>query len=125
VHELSLCRAIARTVADRAEGRRVTRVHVRIGHFRQVVPDVLTFSWEALTSGSDLEGAALVVEYVPATVECAGCGAITSLDAPVLVCGDCGSAAVTLLTGEELLLVSFDVVASGEGAEHGSIPPAS
>ena len=44
VHELSMCEAIARTVVDRAAGRRVLTVTVRIGYLRQVVPDALAFS---------------------------------------------------------------------------------
>ncbi len=70
VHELALSEAIARTVLERAHDRRVSRVAVRIGHFRQVVPDALSFSWELLTSDTDLEGADLEIEHVPATVEC-------------------------------------------------------
>ena len=44
MHELSLCMAIARTATDHANGRPVDRVFVRIGHFRQVVPDTLQFN---------------------------------------------------------------------------------
>ena len=44
MHELSICEAIARTVVDRAAGRRVLTVTVRIGYLRQVVPEALAFS---------------------------------------------------------------------------------
>jgi hydrogenase nickel incorporation protein HypA/HybF len=120
VHELALCEAIARTVLDRVEHRRVTRVALRIGHFRQVVPDALTFSWELLTTDTDLEGSELEVEHVPATVECSECGAFTTLQLPVLVCGTCGSHTVTLRTGNEFLIVSCDVA---EEVRDGPVPP--
>ena len=57
MHELSMCDAIARTVVDRAAGRRVLTVKVRIGHLRQVVPDTMTFCWEMVTAGTELERA--------------------------------------------------------------------
>ena len=78
MHELALCQAIVDTVGRHADGRRVERVDVRIGHFRQVVPDSLQFSWELLTEGTDLAGCRLVVDHVPAVVECRACGAATT-----------------------------------------------
>jgi hydrogenase nickel incorporation protein HypA/HybF len=108
VHELSMCEAIARTVVDRAAGRRVVTVRVRIGHLRQVVPDTMSFCWEMLTTSTVLEGAALQIEHVPATVACDACNAITELDVPVLICGGCGSRLVTLRSGDELTLESLE-----------------
>jgi hydrogenase nickel incorporation protein HypA/HybF len=109
VHELSLCQAILDHVEARAAGRPVRRVHVRIGHLRQVVPDSLQFSWELLTESTDLAGCALVVEHVPAVVHCRACGAGTTLDWPVLACGACEGLDVELRSGEELELAWIDV----------------
>ena len=71
MHELSICSAIASTAAKHADGRSVSQVTVQIGHLRQVVPDALQFSWEVVSSATDLKDAALVIEQVPAVVECA------------------------------------------------------
>lgn len=109
MHELSLCDAIVGTTTRHANGRAVKQVTVRIGHLRQVVPDALQFGWELLTESSDLKGAELVIEQVPATVACRQCAAETTLDMPILACGTCGSFDVKLLTGEEFLIVSMDV----------------
>ena len=109
MHELSLCEAIAATVSKHAGGRAVSEVAVRIGHLRQVVPDALTFSWEVLTAGTGLAGSQLVIEQVPAVVRCDACGAETTLDLPILMCGSCEGAQVTLLSGEEFQIVSLEV----------------
>src|ERR1700689_4482796 len=109
MHELYLCEAILGKVRQHADGRAVTSVNVRIGHLRQVVPDALEFGWEMLTDRSDLEGAALVIEQVPAVVECADCGARTTLEMPILMCGTCDSFEVRLLSGEEFLVVSMNL----------------
>jgi hydrogenase nickel incorporation protein HypA/HybF len=108
MHEMAIAEAIFDTVTARAEGRRVERVDVRIGYLRQVVPDALTFAWDVLTQESDLAGCALVVEHVPAVVVCEECGASTTLDLPIPQCGTCDGFAVTLVTGEEFDLLSFD-----------------
>jgi hydrogenase nickel incorporation protein HypA/HybF len=110
VHELSLAQAIVDTVCERAAvARDVRRVSVRVGHLRQVVPDSLLFSWDLLIEGTDLAGCALDIEHVPAVVRCRACGARTTLELPVLLCGRCASDDVELVSGEEFLLVSMDV----------------
>jgi hydrogenase nickel incorporation protein HypA/HybF len=109
VHELSICDAIARTVADHAAGRPVRSVTVRIGHLRQVVPETLMFSWEMVTRTTVLDGARLRVEHVPAVVACAACGAVTTLDAPILACGTCCTRTVALRSGDEMLVTSIEV----------------
>jgi hydrogenase nickel incorporation protein HypA/HybF len=110
MHELALAQAIADTVSQRADGQRITRVEVRIGHFRQVVPDSLMFSWQLLVDGTDLSDCALAVDHVPAVVGCRRCGDATTLDLPILVCGACGSSDVDLVSGEEFLIASIDRV---------------
>jgi hydrogenase nickel incorporation protein HypA/HybF len=119
VHELSMCDAIARKVAERAAGRAVSRVTIRVGHLRQVVPDAMTFSWEMLTATTALEGAVLDIEQAPAVVACRACGAATTLDVPVLACGECGAIDVELRSGDELLLVSFETRGEAPLAEVG------
>ncbi len=109
MHELALCRSVVATAAAHADGRPVARVHLQVGHLRQVVPEALDLAWRALTEGGALDGAELVVEAVPAVVRCRGCGAATTLEWPVLACGSCDSRDVELVSGEELLVVAIDV----------------
>ena len=109
MHELSVAEAIAGAVNRYADGQKVARVLVRIGHLRQVVPDALSFSWEMLTTGSELDGSVLEIESVPATVRCQACGAETTLDMPITACSQCYSRDVELLTGEEFAVVSLEL----------------
>ncbi len=109
MHELSLCEAIAATVTKHAGERTAAGVVVRIGHFRQVVPDALSFCWTMLTEGTDLKGCALEIEQVPAVVRCNACGSETTLDVPIMICGACEGDDVTLVSGEEFQVVSLDL----------------
>ncbi len=87
----------------------MTEVVIRVGHFRQVVPDAMEFCWSMLTESSGLSGCKLTIEQIPATVECSECGAETTLDVPILTCESCGSTNVKLMTGEELMVVSLQI----------------
>ena len=109
MHELSICAAIAGTVRDHAGERRVRTVNLRIGHFRQIVPETLAYCWEIHTRASDLEGCGLDVDYVPAVARCRSCGHEHTLDAPVLRCPGCDGIDVELLSGEEFLIQSIDL----------------
>ncbi len=110
MHELSLCEAIATTVTRHAGPREATAVVVRVGHLRQVVPDALTFCWTMLTDGTDLQGCALEIEQVPVVIRCDGCQAESVLEVPLMLCPACASDDVTLLSGEEFLVVAVDLV---------------
>ena len=109
MHELSLCGAIADTATEHAGGRPIESIRLRIGHFRQVVPETLRFCWKARVAGTMLEGCELVVDHVPAIIECTPCGTTTTLEHPVLRCGSCDGAEVTLVSGDEFLIESIDV----------------
>jgi hydrogenase nickel incorporation protein HypA/HybF len=108
MHELALCQAIVDTVIRHADGHRVERVEVRIGHFRQVVPESLLFSWDLLVDGTELAGSTLAIDHVPAVLECRACGGMTTLELPILVCSRCGGTDVELRSGEEFLVASID-----------------
>ena len=110
MHELSLCEAIAATVTRHAGEREATAVLVRVGHLRQVVPDALSFCWTMLTEGTDLEGCVLEIEQEAAVIRCDSCQAESVLDVPLMLCPECTSNDVTLLSGEEFLVVAVDLV---------------
>jgi hydrogenase nickel incorporation protein HypA/HybF len=109
VHELSIASAIAAIAADHARGRRVTSVEVRVGALRQVVPDALAFAFAVASEGTALEGAELVVEQVPVSVTCRGCGGESRVSAFPVACGHCGSVDVEITAGDELLVEALEL----------------
>lgn len=111
MHELSICAAIAKIAHEAAAGRTVERVRVDVGQLRQVVPDTLRYSWEVVVFGTDLDGAPLEVREIPAVIECRRCHAHTPLDDPIFRCVACGSSETDVISGDELLVTSLDVVA--------------
>jgi hydrogenase nickel incorporation protein HypA/HybF len=109
MHELSIADAIVTIACRHAAGRSVTRVDVRVGHLRQVVPDSLGFAFELVSAGTELEGAELVIEDVPATVRCNACAADSTLAEFPAHCSACGGFDVEVTGGEELLVDSLEL----------------
>jgi hydrogenase nickel incorporation protein HypA/HybF len=122
MHELSIATALVGIVERHASGRQVSRVDVRVGHLRQVVPSALAFAFELVTAGTGLAGAELVIEPVPAVVRCNVCGAQTEQEAFPLTCAACGGWDVDVVQGEELVVDSIDLeetLTSAGGLGHG------
>jgi hydrogenase nickel incorporation protein HypA/HybF len=109
MHELSLADAIVRIACRHADGRRIESVEVKVGHLRQVVPDSLLFAFELVSAGTELEGAELAIEEVPARVSCNACGAEAELREFPAHCVACGGFDVEVLGGDELLVEALEL----------------
>jgi hydrogenase nickel incorporation protein HypA/HybF len=109
MHELSLVTTLLTLVEEELAKHQLTKLHVvrvRHGALANVVPDALSFAFEALTQGGPFEGARLELEEEPLVLRCA-CGASFSpgqgpLFAPCPTCGE--TQGHTVEKGRELYL---------------------
>jgi hydrogenase nickel incorporation protein HypA/HybF len=109
VHELSIAGAIVATAERHAGGRRVTRVHVRVGRLRQVVPESLEFCFGMVARESVCEGAALELEIIPAVLRCRACAHEWEIESPPFWCPQCAGGDVSPVRGEELEVESIEI----------------
>ena len=109
MHELSLATTLLTLVEEELTKHQLTQlhvVHIRHGALANIVPDALSFAFEALTQGGPFEGARLELEEEPLVLRCA-CGASFSpghgpLFAPCPACGE--TQGHTVEKGRELYL---------------------
>lgn len=71
---LQACLSIVREEMEKHDVHRLLLVRVRYGALSNIVPEALSFAFEALTAGTDFEGAVLETEEVPITLKCSQCG---------------------------------------------------
>jgi hydrogenase nickel incorporation protein HypA/HybF len=109
LHELSIADSVVRIAGHQADGRRVTRVQMKVGYLRQVVPSSLAFGFELLSRGTPVEGAELEIEQVPVEGRCRGCGLEGRLGGFPLMCPGCGGFDLEILKGEELIVESLEL----------------
>jgi len=109
LHELAIADSVVQISSRHANGRQVTKVHLKVGHLRQVVPSALSFSFELVAQGTPVEGAELVLEEVPATGKCRACGAESRLESFPLQCAACGGFDLEIVAGEELYVESLEM----------------
>ena len=125
MHELSLASAIIDTATRHAAGRRVTAVHLRVGHLRQVVPASLEFYFGICSRDTVCEGATLEQEIVQARLSCRACGEQWELDEPDFRCRSCAGSDVEVVAGTEFEVDSIEVTEeiSTDQEEAGCIAP--
>jgi hydrogenase nickel incorporation protein HypA/HybF len=109
MHELSISSAICDTAVRHAAGRAVTRVAVRVGRLRQVVPASLSFCFGLVAKDTVCDGAQLDLEIVPARLHCGACDHDWEIDVPAFRCPRCSSGDAAVVTGEELEVESIEV----------------
>lgn len=112
MHEMAIAQGIldiALQTAGRHDAARVAGVKVLVGELTGIVPEALTFGFEALAQGTIAEGAVLAISPIPLTGRCRDCGAEGAIDKYCFTCGSCGSYAVELVSGRELMVESVEV----------------
>ena len=109
MHELAIAESVVQVASRHADGRQVTKVYLKVGHLRQVVPSALAFSFELVAQGTTVEGAELEMEEIPVTGRCRECAAESCLESFPLQCAACGGFDLEILEGEELYVESLEL----------------
>lgn len=107
MHEIGLCESVLAVVEQRAQGRPVDAVTVRVGTLLRVVPDAFTQAFEMVSAGGVADGATPELVFVPAQAHCAGCDRSFESHDPTPACPSCGSVAVAREGGDDLVLESI------------------
>jgi len=116
MHEFSIASNIVKTLLSVAEEHKqeVVAATVAVGPMSMIVPELLTYAYQALTSGTPLAGSELHIQQVPITAVCNECGAETESYEPFVQCSECGSLSLKIKSGYELQLLSAELREVGE-----------
>jgi len=109
MHELAITQSVVDMVVERTAGRQVATVHLQVGQLSGVVPDAMQFCYELAAAGTPLEGSSLDIDHTAGTAHCRTCDGDFEVDQLILLC-PCGSADVRIVTGQELLVTSVEMV---------------
>lgn len=112
MHEFALAESIVEIVSEEAhkQGFRAVRVlRLQIGALANVEPEALQFCFDAVSSGTVAEGAALDILRTPAQGWCRDCCKTVSLEERFGPCPECGRTYVEMTSGDELRLAELEV----------------
>ena len=107
MHEFGLCEGIVDAVQQRAAGRAVARVRVRVGVLHQVVDAAFQQAFAHAASGTEAENAAVDLVLIPIQAVCRVCQTdVVSTD--VVLCPTCGGMDLDFTAGDEFVLESIE-----------------
>lgn len=113
MHEMGIAEGILASTLDAARGAGATKVNsvdITVGQLTEVMPDALTFAWDAIVAETIAEGAVLNITMLDAASRCADCGHEWAHDRySGAQCPSCGGYLVALLRGRELKIDSIDI----------------
>jgi hydrogenase nickel incorporation protein HypA/HybF len=112
MHELAICQSLMDQVQDIALERNalsVTSIVVGMGPLSGVEAQLLKNAYTVASAGTVAEDAELIIENLPVRVKCSQCDSESDALPNKLVCKQCGDWRTTLVSGDELLLMSVEL----------------
>jgi hydrogenase nickel incorporation protein HypA/HybF len=114
MHEMAIAQSLVGIINDEMKKHNLTKLHkVRVCHGKlaALVPEALSFAFEACTLGTPLEGAEIELKELPVVLKCSGCDKEFTPDASDLFmpCPSCGEGVGhQVLKGKELYLDNLE-----------------
>ncbi len=112
MHELSICESIlslAVNTATQAGAGKITRIRVKHGELRAIVPDLMNHYFQYLARDTIAAEAELEMEIVPARARCKSCGEEYQLEGFNFQCPSCKEQDPEILQGMELFMEDIEV----------------
>ena len=123
MHELAICQSLMNQVESLAlehRAQRVTEIVVAIGPLSGVEARLLKNAYPLASAGTVAQQAELIIENLPIRVQCSICNSESDALPNKLVCNKCGDWRTTLVSGDELLLMSVELEKSSQAGAAGA-----
>jgi hydrogenase nickel incorporation protein HypA/HybF len=117
MHELAICQALMDQVDQIAleqQAKGVAKIILQIGPLSGVEPHLLEQAFPLASAGTLAEFSELEIKPQAIEVECSTCGQRTPAKVNRLVCGACGDWKTRLISGDEMLLESVELICDEE-----------
>lgn len=112
MHEMAIIQNVLRIVTEegkKANSQKVLKICIRMGEYSDVVPQILREYFEIAAMDTIAEGAEIVLNRVPAVIRCRDCHWQGPVEHFHVVCKECGSTNITMVSGREFYVESIEV----------------
>ena len=112
MHELSICQALmtqVESIALEHNAQNVASIVVAVGPLSGVEAQLLKNAYPIASAGTVAASAELIIEELPVRVKCNQCGSESEAKLNKLICKQCGDWQTSLISGDELMLMSVEL----------------
>ncbi len=112
MHELAICQSLidqVEVIALERKAQSVTTIVIGMGPLSGVEAQLLKNAYPVASAGTIAEDAELVIEHLPIKVKCTQCGSESDALPNKLICKQCGDWRTTLISGDEMMLMSVEL----------------
>ena len=112
MHEMSIAQSVIDIIKEEMHKNNVKilkSVRLHIGQMSAIVPDSLSFCFEVITTGTDLEGARLIMDIIPLRGYCQECKDEFEIEDYAFSCPSCKSTEIKTIGGQDLSIVEMEV----------------
>lgn len=112
MHELAICQSLINQIENIVSERNaqsVSLIVIGMGPLSGVEAQLLKNAYPIASAGTVAANAELVIEYLPVKVKCNECGCESDVAVNKLTCKHCGNWRTSLVSGDELLLMSVEL----------------
>ena len=85
----------------------VQQVQVQVGQLDAVIPETLTFLFDAIKESQGMPQAKLDIEQINVLCRCQDCNFEFGIDLPLFLCPACGGGQVDVLQGRGITLIKI------------------
>jgi len=112
MHEMAVAQSLIEIIKEemvKNNAKILRSVRLNIGQMTAIIPDALSFGFEVITSGTELEGAKLIMDIIPLKGYCHVCENELEIKDYTFVCPSCGSHNIETISGQDLSIVEIEV----------------
>jgi hydrogenase nickel incorporation protein HypA/HybF len=112
MHEMSIAQSLIDILKEemgKHDARTLKSVRLNIGQLSAIVPDALSFCWQVITEGTEMEGAQLHMDVIPLQGWCKTCEKEFEIENYAFECPLCGGTEIETIAGQDLSIVEMEV----------------
>ena len=120
MHELAICQSLmeqVESIAQERDAQSVTSIVIGMGPLAGVEVQLLKNAYPIASAGTVAQDAELVIEHLPIKVKCSQCGSESDALPNKLTFKQCGDWRTTLISGDELMLMSVELEKAKESSK--------
>lgn len=101
---------IAEEELNKANGKRIEKIHISVGKLSGIVIDSLEFALEVAMKEGKIPKAEIVIDQFPARMKCLHCHEVFEAEEFYTICPVCNKFEHEIISGKELLIKSLTII---------------